>query len=171
MIKPVLALSVVLISLTASLSCKKISRKDIEKSQSAVQPSPSSDESAFDPVCCSPYASAGLRKAWGEFGQNGRFKVARAHSYEYSWGDLGYDFDGSFKHLAILVSDSMKANPDQYGVVIFSAPRGSNGSYKQYWLQGVQANANTQIVRASGYLFVDGCSVRWSRAKSKYVCG
>ena len=171
MIKLILALSIVLICLMAAMSCKKTSTDSFGSSQSNVQPSPAIDESAFDPLCCSPYASDGLRKAWKEFGQNGRFKVARAHSYEYIWGDLSDDFDGAFKHLAVLISDSMKSGPDQYGVVIFSAPSGGNGSYKQYWLHAVQAKADTQIGRASGYLFVDGCSVRWSRAKGEYVCG
>jgi|SRR6267143_2243800 len=171
MIKLVVTLVAALCCSIAAMSCKKAGTEALSSVSSKTQPSPTNDDpSAYDPVCCSPYTSDGLKKAWDGFRQNGRFKVARDHSYEYIWADLGYDFDGSFKHLAVLVTDSMKSGPGHYGVVIFSAPDGGNGSYKQYWLHAIQTDAETEIRRASGYLFVDGCSVRWSRSKAEYVC-
>lgn len=153
--------------------CGASARKQNSPSAADVKPSPVSQQDpadALDPLCCSPYASEGLKKAWLTFIQDGRYRLARKNAFEYIWGDLGYDFDPNYKHLAALVVDTTRTDPNRYSVVIFSSPNGANGQYKQYWLYRDRDTPNTEISRASGYLFVDGCSVRWNRQRKQYAC-
>jgi hypothetical protein len=137
----------------------------------AVAPSSTpADPSAKDPVCCDPYTNDDLKHAWADFTRDGRYKLARDFAYLYSWGDLGHPYETGHKHLTVLVVDTTKTEPNRYGVVIFSAPEGEGGRYKQYWFYRDRDTPNADIHGASGYLFVDGCSVRWKGSSKQYVC-
>jgi len=134
-------------------------------------PSPTpNDPAAKDPVCCHEYTNDQLKQAWADFTRDGRYKMARDSAYVYSWGDLGHPYEIGHKHLTVLVVDATKTEPNRYGVVIFTAPAGEGGRYKQYWLYRDRDTPNADLHGVSGYLFVDGCSVRWKASRNVYVC-
>jgi hypothetical protein len=100
--------------------------------------------------------------------------------YSYAWGDLGYDADPSQSyHLAVIVVETTRSDRNRFGLVIFSAPRGGNGSYTPYWIL-----RDTDLSRAffsgfSGYLELvvnndngsrKGCDIRWSNKAKTFIC-
>jgi hypothetical protein len=129
-----------------------------------------SDPAAKDPVCCQEYTNDQLKQAWADFTRDGRYKLARDFAYVYSWGDLGHPYETGHKHLTVLVADTTKSDPNRYGVVIFSAPEGEGGRYKQYWFYRDRDTPNVDIHGVSGYLFGGDCSVRWKTSRNAYVC-
>jgi len=149
------------------LACKST---PVSQTTAAV-PSPTPlDPAAKDPLCCDPYANDDLKHAWANFTRDGRYKLARDFAYLYSWGDLGHPYETGHKHLTVLVVDTTKTEPNRFGVVIFSAPEGEGGRYKQYWFYRDRDTPNADIHGGSGYLFVDGCSVRWNASRKQYLC-
>jgi len=128
------------------------------------------DPAAKDPVCCHEYSSNELKQAWAAFTRDGRYKLARDFGYVYSWGDLGHPYETDHEHLTVLVIDTTKTDPHRYSVVIFTAPQGEGGRYKQYWFYRNRDTPKVDLHGVSGYLFVDGCSVRWKASRSAYVC-
>jgi len=85
-------------------------------------------------------------------------------------GDLGHPYEADHQHLTVLVVDSKKKEPNRYSVVIFTAPQGEGGRYQRYWFYRDCNTPNADLHGVSGYLFVDGCSVRWKKSGHAYVC-
>jgi hypothetical protein len=128
------------------------------------------DPAAKDPVCCGSYANDDVKRAWADFTHDGKYKLARDHAYVYSWGDLGHPYEDNHQHLTVLVVDTTKTDRNRYSVVIFTAPEGEGGRYRQYWFYRDRDTPNAELGGASGYLFVEGCSVRWNTSRQKYIC-
>ena len=127
------------------------------------------DPAAKDPVCCGPYSNEAIKRAWADFTRDGRYKLARDHAYLYSWGNLNHFYYDNHQHLTVSVVDTTKTEPNRYGVVIFTAPESDGGRYRHYWFYRDRA-VPAALSGASGYLFIDGCSVLWNASHQKYVC-
>ncbi len=149
---------------------------------SAIEQQTSSNDS-IDPTCCDPYTNDALKNAWQTFTKDGRYRLARKSSdsraFAFTWGDLGYDYQSSYHHLAAIVEDTSQTDGARLGVVIFSAPNGGNGTYRTYWLLRDRDLSQPSFFTTSGYLELhtlgnDGspeiCDIRWNPRLKQYYC-
>ena len=152
----------------------------------------SRSQETSDPTCCDDKASLELKQAWTAFTDDGRFRMVRTNElsdseararlhYAYAWGDLGYDVDPSKSyHLAVIVVETTRSDNNRFGLVIFSAPRGANGSYRPYWILRNTDLSGAFFSGFSGYLELvindangsrNGCDIRWSKKLKTFICG
>jgi hypothetical protein len=155
-----------------------------------------------DPTCCQVTpAPVEMREAWRRFVQDGRYRLARLEdmkfgeaarrklplaegkylvTYEFPWGELGYNQTPGAEHLAALVVDNTQPEGSRLGLVIFSSPKDKGGAYVPHWLRSRLDLSRVTLHRASGELYVherrdDGtegvCNVGWDKGRKAYVCG
>jgi hypothetical protein len=160
--------------------------------QPAATASPAQAEAAqvvTDPTCCDREATDALKQAWKDFTADGRYRLAvpkdmkwrdaNTRAFVYSWGSLGYDKHASaYYHLAAIVIDTTRNDPNRFSVVIFSSPRKGNGGYRPYWLLQGRDLSDSNFAGFSGYLDLvsgeddgpKGCAIRWNPKINTYVC-
>jgi hypothetical protein len=154
-------------------------------------------ENAFDdPTCCGliSVGNQGVDKAWHLFTHDGRYRLAHKEDirypargfgadrdsfnsiFAYCWGRLGYDT--RWDHLAAIVVDTSRSDDARFGLVIFSAPTGGDGSYRPYWLYRQRDLSRTVVWTGSGDLMLaeyrddgsrDVSFVQWDRQRKQYV--
>jgi hypothetical protein len=155
-----------------------------------------------DPACCGIVRgrgdSEGVELAWREFTKDGRYRLARdedmrfpeaalarmgpdrrAHTrpFVYAWGRRNFDTEQD--HLAAIVVDTSRTGPDNFGLVMFSSPKGGKG-YRPYWVFEGRDLSRTVLSAPSGYLMVselsedgargNGCDIFWNERKRRFVC-
>jgi hypothetical protein len=147
-----------------------------------------------DPTCCGllSVGNQGIDKAWHRFTADGRYRLALKEDlkgparsfgsdslnsiFAYCWGQLGYN--STKDHLAAIVVDTGRNDADRFGLVIFSAQKDGDGSYKPYWIYQTRDLSKSVVWTASGDLMVadymeDGSRevsyVRWDKQHRRYV--
>lgn len=143
-----------------------------------------------DPTCCNREASDVMKQAWQQFAKDGKYRLAdrndmrwmepNARAFAYAWSSLGYDrHESGFYHLAAIVIDTQRNDPNRFGLIIFSAPRSENGSYKAYWVLRDRNLSGSHLVEYVGLLDLvtqneNGseavCRIQWDAKNGRYVC-
>jgi hypothetical protein len=154
-------------------------------------------EYVADPTCCGLTGgpgTKGLDAAWRAFTNDGRYRLARKDDFKtsarasddpfnsifaYCWGRLGYDTNAdSWYHLATIVVDTQKTDDARFGLVIFSAPKDGDGTYRPYWLYRERDLSRTVVWTGSGDLMVadyredgsrDVSYVQWDARRKQFV--
>lgn len=157
-----------------ALRCTPMSQAEHE------QTDPTSDREASDPI----------KQAWLKFTADGRYRLAvpsdmrwqepKARAFAYPSSSLGYDrHDSGFFHLAAIVIDTQRTGPDRFGLVMFSAPRSGNGSYKPYWIFRNRDLSDSYLYEYIGLLDLVAengqgskvsCKIQWDTKNGRYVC-
>src|SRR5438128_11828935 len=95
--------------------------------QQGANPSPgqtSDNGDITDPTCCDPSTSNGLKDAWKVFLTNSPYRLASTRdmkdpiprrTFVYAWGDLNYNHEPGFDHLAAIVVDSSRTDAARFG--------------------------------------------------------
>ncbi len=141
-----------------------------------------------DPFCCDDYASDQVKQAWAVFVKEGQYRLALPNDskgeaalrrpYTFTWGDLGFDRDPSQNyHFAAIVVEVTRKDDSRFALVVFSAPRGSNGAYRPYWVMLDKDLSEAFFSGNSGYLELvnakdpsGGCDIHWNVKQMKYSC-
>jgi hypothetical protein len=177
--------SVIVLACRAHVSTP--SREGAIKTEPIPQSTPSANRT--DPTCCDDAANSFVKEAWARFVKDGKYRMVQTSDmsdpeamsrrpFAYAWGDLGYDKHPSQSyHLAVIVIDPTRDRATAYGVVIFSAPRNGDGSYRPYWLMRDRDLSNAFFSGYSGYLeLIDQknrsnmCDIHWDSRLNKYSC-
>jgi len=143
-----------------------------------------------EPLCCGREASDPIEKAWQKFTAHGRYRIAaqsdmkwrdpKSRASTYALSSLGFDrHELGYYHFAAIVIDTKRNNPNRFGLVIFSAPRTRNGSYKPYWVMRGLDLSTSYLVEDVGLLDVvteneagsnSTCKIQWNSKNARYVC-
>lgn len=177
------------ILLSACGSQTAVNSHSTQPTPNQAEPADTQSSEITDPTCCDDKASIALKKAWAEFVEGGAYRMAtpkdmkdpdaiERRTFAYSWGNLDFDSDPSQTyHLAVIVVDTKREPPSNFGVVIFSAPRDFKGAYRPYWLIRDRDLSSSYFSGFSGYLeLVDkrdganGCDIYWNSRLRKYSC-
>ena len=142
--------------------------------------------------------SEGVAQAWQQFTEGGRYRLAREAdmrypaaaaakwgndwrtnppTFVYAWGRRNFDTEKD--HLVVIVVDTTKAGPDNFGLVLFGFPDGGKG-YQPYWVFRDRDLSRARLGAPSGYLSLseasaDGasfntCDIVWNERRRRFVC-
>ena len=153
--------------------------------------------SATNPTCCGlmSVGTQGIDKAWHRFTESGQYRLALKEEiksparefgsdslnsiFAYCWGQLGFDrSEDHWYHLAAIVVDTARKDEERFGLVIFSSPKGGDGSYQPYWVVRNRDLSRSVVWTGSGDLMLadykdDGSRevsfVQWNRQHRRYI--
>lgn len=143
-----------------------------------------------DPTCCDRGASDPIKRAWLKFTAGDRYRLAtgndmrwreqNARAFAYASSSLGYDrHEAGFHHLAAIVIDTQRNDPNRFSLLIFSAPRTDKGTYKPYWVLRNQDLSNSHLFEYLGMLDLvneneqgseAACQIQWDAKNGRYIC-
>lgn len=143
-----------------------------------------------NPTCCDREASDAIKQAWLKFTADGRYRLAvrsdmkwrepKARAFAYAWSSLGYDrHESGYYHLAAIVVDKQSDTANGFALVVFSAPKSGDGSYRPYFVFRNRDLSNSHLAEYLGLLdlVIENehgskvrCSIQWDPKNTNYVC-
>jgi hypothetical protein len=132
-----------------------------------------------------------FQKAWREFIADARYRLAcdtdsalsddaknRQSWYVFNYGNWNYPKRDYEEHFAAIVVGTTRSDPNRFGLVIFSPPKGGKNNYEINWLYKDRDLSKASVGMASGGGYVTNntdvdeksCFFRWNRSKRVFEC-